>query len=132
MQGFVDRGYRLFLSRVAEGRHMKVEEVDKIAQGRVWTGNQAKGLKLVDRLGTLDDAVAEAARLAKVKEYAVKPCPAKPSWMDNLMSNLDGSDYLEENLRLALGQYYSPLRFVATSASQSPLQARIFFVPNFK
>ena len=132
MQGFVDRGYRLFLSRVAEGRHMKVEDVDKIAQGRVWTGNQAKGLKLVDRLGTLDDAVAEAARLAKVKEYAVKPCPAKPSWMDNLMGNLDGSDYLEENLRLALGQYYSPLRFVATSASHSPLQARIFFVPNFK
>ena len=132
MQGFVDRGYRLFLSRVAEGRHMKVEEVDKIAQGRVWTGNQAKGLKLVDRLGTLDDAVTEAARLAKVKEYAVEPCPAKPSWMDNLMSDLDGSDYLEENLRLALGAYYSPLRFVATSASQSPLQARIFFVPNFK
>ena len=52
--------------------------------------------------------------------------------MDNLMSDLDGSDYLEENLRLALGAYYSPLRFVATSASQSPLQARIFFVPNFK
>ena len=67
-----------------------------------------------------------------VKEYAVEPCPAKPSWMDNLMSDLDGSDYLEENLRLALGAYYSPLRFVATSASQSPLQARVFFVPNFK
>ncbi len=132
MQGFVDRGYRLFLSRVADGRHMKAEDVDKIAQGRVWTGNQAKQLKLVDRLGTLDDAVAEAARLAKVKDYAVAPYPAKASWMDNLLSNLEGSDYLEENLRIALGEYYSPLRFAASSSAQSPLQARIFFVPNIK
>ena len=71
MQGYVNRGYALFLSRVAAGRKMKTEEVDRIAQGRVWTGNQALKLKLVDKLGTLDDAVAEAARRAKVKDYAV-------------------------------------------------------------
>lgn len=67
LQGYVNRGYALFLKRVAQGRGMTTQQVDKIAQGRVWTGEQALKLKLVDRLGNLDDAIAEAAKLAKLK-----------------------------------------------------------------
>ena len=77
MQNYVNRGYRLFLKRVADGRKMTPEQVDKIAQGRVWTGNQALKIKLVDKLGTLNDAVAEAAKRAKLQDYAICTFPAK-------------------------------------------------------
>lgn len=132
MQAYVDRGYALFLSRVAEGRKMKTEDVDKIAQGRVWTGNQALKIKLVDKLGTLEDAVAEAARRAKVTDYAVTSLPEKKSWMDNLAEATTKKDYLEEKIRTTLGEYYEPLTFVANLRKEDCMQARIFFVPNFK
>ena len=132
MQGYVNRGYALFLSRVAAGRKMKTEEVDRIAQGRVWTGNQALKIKLVDKLGTLDDAVAEAARRAKVKDYAVASYPAQASWMDNLMQQMQGDDYLEQKLQVSLGEYYAPLRFIYSLRNKRDMiQARIFFEPNF-
>ncbi len=132
MQGYVNRGYALFLSRVAAGRKMKTEEVDRIAQGRVWTGNQALKIKLVDKLGTLDDAVAEAARRAKVKDYAVASYPAPASWMDNLMQKMQGDDYLEQKLQVSLGEYYAPLRFIRSLRNKRDMiQARILFEPNF-
>ena len=132
MQGYVNRGYALFLSRVAAGRKMKTEEVDRIAQGRVWTGNQALKIKLVDKLGTLDDAVAEAARRAKVKDYAVASYPAQASWMDNLMQQMQGDDYLEQKLQVSLGEYYAPLRFIRSLRNKRDMiQARIMFEPNF-
>lgn len=132
MQQFVNRGYKLFLQRVAEGRGMKPEDVDKIAQGRVWTGNQALKIKLVDQLGTLDDAVAEAAKRAKIGEYAVMQAPAKTSWTDRFLSEIVQPDYLEQKLQTCLGEYYEPLRFVSTLDGRPELQARMFFVPNLK
>lgn len=131
MQAYVNRGYALFLKRVAAGRKMQVADVDKIAQGRVWTGRQAQKLKLVDKLGTLDDAIAEAARRAKVSRYAVDAAPAKASWMENLMQSVAKQDYMEQKLRLALGEYYAPLQFVTGLRGRANLQARIFFAPNF-
>ena len=68
LQGYIDRGYTLFRKRVADGRHLKVEDVEKIAQGRVWLGKDAIGIKLVDQLGSLKDAVDMAAKFAKVKD----------------------------------------------------------------
>lgn len=132
MQAYVDRGYSLFLKRVADGRKMKTAQVDNIAQGRVWTGQQALGLKLVDKLGTLDDAVAEAARRARLDSYSVGSYPAKASWMQQLAESVSKEDYMERKLRLALGEYYAPLRFAGTLSAQPSLQARIFFVPNLK
>ena len=132
MQQFVNRGYKLFLQRVADGRGMTPEEVDKIAQGRVWTGNQALKIKLVDRLGTLDDAVAEAAKRAELSDYKVIQSPAKESWTERLLSETLKPDYLEQKLKTCLGEYYEPLRFVSTLSGKPELQARIFFVPNLK
>lgn len=135
MQQYVNRGYRLFISRVAAGRHMTPEQVDHIGQGRVWTGNQALKIKLVDKLGTLDDAIAVAAQRAKLKSYTVVDTPNKESWMDQLMSSTIKRDYMEEKLQTALGEYYAPLRFVSTLNGMKPqncLQARMFFVPNLK
>lgn len=130
MQTYVNRGYKQFISRVADGRKMTLEQVDKIGQGRVWTGNQALGIKLVDRLGSLQDAVAEAAKRAKVKDYAVGSYPAKESWFDQMMKSTVEKDYLEEKLQTTLGDYYAPLRYVTGLKGRDYLQARIFFEPN--
>ena len=131
MQAYVERGYALFLKRVAEGRNMSVAAVDSIAQGRVWTGAQAVNLKLVDKLGGLEAAVAEAAKRAKIKDYEVAPYPAAPSWMDGLMQQVQ-DDYLENRLQSFLGEYYQPLMFVGTLDGRPSLQARIPYEPNFK
>lgn len=132
MQNYVNRGYRLFLKRVADGRKMTPEQVDKIAQGRVWTGNQALKIKLVDKLGTLNDAVAEAAKRAKLQDYAICTFPAKTPWFEQLMNETTQRDYLEEKLQSALSVYYEPLRFVSTYDKHNVLQARMFYVPNFQ
>lgn len=132
MQNYVNRGYRLFLKRVADGRKMTPEQVDKIAQGRVWTGNQALKIKLVDKLGTLNDAVTEAAKRAKLQDYAICTFPAKTPWFEQLMNETTQRDYLEEKLQSALGVYYEPLRFVSTYDKHNVLQARMFYVPNFQ
>lgn len=132
MQAYVNNGYRLFLQRVADGRKMKPEDVDKIAQGRVWTGRQALQIRLVDKLGTLEDAIAEAARRAKVKDYSVTYSPAPSNWYDQFLASTLKKDYLEEKLHTTLGEYYAPLRFVSTLSTQSCMQARMFYVPNLK
>lgn len=131
MQAYVDRGYRLFLKRVAEGRKMKTAEVDSIAQGRVWTGSQALKIKLVDKLGTLNDAIAQAAQLAKVKNYCLANYPVQEDWLGSLLSNAK-NDYMEQQVRGALGEYYQPLRFVKGLKGTDCLQARIPFELNIK
>jgi len=135
MQQYVNRGYRLFISRVAAGRHITPEQVDHIGQGRVWTGSQALKIKLVDKLGTLDDAIAEAASRAKLKDYDVLSTPNKESWVDQILNSTVKRDYMEEKLRTTLGVYYAPLQFVGTLNGMSAkdyLQARINYIPNIK
>ena len=69
---YIGRGYELFRKRVADGRKLSVDAVEEIAQGRVWLGNDALGIKLVDAIGSMDDAVKKAAQLAKLSEYKTK------------------------------------------------------------
>jgi protease-4 len=77
--------YRVFVGRVAEGRHKKPEDIQKIAEGRVWTGAKAKELGLIDEIGGLDDALAEAKRLAKVDaDVALEIYPPAPTLHDVL------------------------------------------------
>lgn len=137
MQSYVDRGYQLFIKRVADGRtaaghKMTTADVDKIGQGRVWTGNQALKLGLVDKLGTLDDAIAKAAKLAKTEKYSSESYPATVDWMTSLAGEDAGSGYLEQRVKTVLGDYYSPLSFIINADRNSMLQARIFYLPNLK
>ena len=129
MQSYVNRGYDLFLQRVADGRGMQTASVDSIAQGRVWTGQQALEIGLVDKLGTLDDAVAEAARRAQLDDYSVIASPKAENWMDLLDKNLK-TNYLESHLRSSLGEFYEPLKFAKTLEGRDCLQARMPFAPN--
>ena len=132
LNNYIDRGYALFRSRVAQGRKMKVEQVEKIAQGRVWLGQDALKVKLVDELGGLDKAVAKAAQLAKLKEYHTAAYPGKTSWVDQLLNNLSGESYINTQARQALREYYEPFMLMKDINNQSAIQARIPFKPNIK
>ena len=126
LNAYIDRGYNLFRSRVAEGRKMSVEEVEKIAQGHVWLGQDALKIKLVDQLGDLDEAVAKAAQLAKLKEYHQAYYPGKADWMTMLMNEGNaGGNYLDEQLRLMLGELYEPLMLMKNINKHNAIQARI-------
>lgn len=129
MQAYVERGYRLFINRVAEGRHMPADSVATIAEGRVWTGRQALQRKLVDRLGTLRDAVNEAARRAGISDYTAVAYPEPTDWFETLLEG-EKSDYMERRLQSALGEWYRPLHFAATVKGRDGLQARIPYEPN--
>ncbi|KFC09439.1 protease IV [Trabulsiella guamensis ATCC 49490] len=91
MQLSIENGYQRFISLVAQARKSTPEQIDKIAQGHVWTGQDAKANGLVDSLGDFDDAVAKAASLAKVKTWHVDYYQEEPSLFSRLMDNLGAS-----------------------------------------
>ncbi len=125
LQGSVNRGYKLFRQRVADGRKMKVDDVEKIAQGRVWTGADAKGIRLVDELGGIDVAVKKAAQLAKVTDWHTTEYPAPADMMTQMMNKWQGAkgSYLDEQMRLTLGEYYAPFMWVRHCQERQALQA---------
>ena len=130
MQTYIDRGYQSFLNIVSEGRGMKPAQVDSIAQGRVWLATDAIKIKLVDQIGSLDDAVKKAAELAKAKEYHTKAYPGKGSWLDAFMSKEEKGSYLDsklqEELKIFLGDLYEPLMEIRQSVKNgNTLQARM-------
>lgn len=137
LQAHVNRGYALFLKRVADGRtaagrKMTPEAVDRIAQGRVWTGNQALKNGLVDKIGTLNDAILKAEQLAQTKNPAVVRYPAPKSWMESFNKEQQEDDYFERKMKLVLGDYYEPLNFIQNVDRGNYLQARLFFYPAFR
>ena len=137
LQAHVNRGYALFLKRVADGRtaaghKMTPEAVDHIAQGRVWTGNQALKNGLVDKIGTLNDAILKAGQLAKAQNPAVVRYPAPKSWMESFSKEEQEDDYFERKMKLVLGDYYEPLNFIQNVDRGNYLQARLFFYPAFR
>ena len=82
LQSGVDSVYNTFTSRVAAGRQKSVVYIDSIAQGRVWTGADAIKVGLVDKIGTLNDALASAAKMAKLKGYSIKSYPESRSFIE--------------------------------------------------
>ena len=131
LQSYVNDGYDLFLKRCADGRNMSAEDIDKIGQGRVWTGCKAKELGLVDEIGDLDKAIEIAAQRAGLGEYSVKSYPA----VDNLMTKLlegDKKDYMESAFREAMGEYYNCIKYVRNIRNNDPIQARMPFELNIR
>ena len=137
LQKHVNHGYTLFLKRVADGRtaaghKMTAADVDKIGQGRVWTGRKALEIGLVDQLGNLNEAVANAAKLAKVQDYGVESYPVAASWFDRFKSDVNSDNYMERQLRTTLGEYYEPLQMLRQVEQHNYMQARIPFAIHFK
>lgn len=129
LQNYINRGYALFRKRVCDGRKQPVEAIEKIAQGRVWLGQDALGIKLVDQLGGLDDAVKKAAQLAKIKEYHTKGYPAAPDWADQIFAmKANGGNFLDEHIKSVLGDFYEPFQLILQTQGMTAVQARLPFV----
>ena len=118
---------------MADGRHLTIESVEKIAQGRVWLATDALNIKLVDQLGGIDDAVKKAAELAKLKEYYTSDYPATASWIDNLLNSMSSSGtYLDAQLRQTLGELYQPFTVLRSINKREAIQARIPYAISIK
>ncbi|PSM61615.1 signal peptide peptidase SppA [Citrobacter freundii] len=91
MQLSIENGYKRFITLVADARKTTPEQIDKIAQGHVWTGQDAKANGLVDSLGDFDDAVAKAAELAKLKQWHIAYYQDEPTFVDMVMDSMSGS-----------------------------------------
>ena len=126
MQQMVNQGYALFTKRCAEGRNIPLEELCKIAEGRVWTGSMAKELKLVDELGGLDTAIQLAAELGKVKDYKLKSYPAKQDFLTELL-NSSTDRYIHGQLQETFGEYYQGFEWLRHVEQSDRLQARLPF-----
>ena len=129
LDAYIGRGYELFRKRVADGRHQSIDQIEQVAQGRVWLGTDALKVKLVDALGSLDDAVAKAAKMAKLDEYHTKAYPATPSWIEALLNEANPTSYLDEQMREVMGEYYEPFMYIKSVNQMNPIQARLpYFV----
>ena len=131
LQNYINHGYDLFTGRVAGGRGMAQDSVKVIAEGRVWTGEQALKIGLVDKLGNLDDAIESAAKLAEVENYTTGHYPAPEPWYKGFLDK-STDDYMEGRIRAALGEYYTAFSLVRRIGKIDPVQARMPFDPNIK
>ena len=130
LQVYIDRGYNTFKDRVAQGRKLTMQQVETIAQGHVYTGEDALKIKLVDELGGLDKAVQKVVQLAKIKDYYTKNYPAPVNWLDQIFGDYVQDNYLSEQLHSSLGMLYQPFSILRTLNQQSAIQARIPYFIN--
>lgn len=132
MQMMIAEGYNTFVGRCADGRHMKKEAIEKIAEGRVWTGETAKKLGLVDELGGIDKALEIAVKKAGINAYTVVSYPAKESFLDALLE-VSSTNYMESRLlKSNLGSYYKEFSLLKNLNKWSMIQARMPFELNIK
>lgn len=127
IQRHVERGYDIFLSRVAEGRHMTKAQVDSVGQGRVWLGRKAQTLGLVDKLGGLDVAIKEAASLAKLSDYSVDYGVTRVNVWDELFKSTSPSNEFIARLRSAFltDEERKAIRIMQGVTRYSGIQARL-------
>ena len=126
MQNYINNGYKLFVKRCADGRGMSVEAIEKIAEGRVWTGATAKELGLVDELGGLDKAIEIAAQKAEVEAYSLLTYPAMDDFFSTLMDT-GKEHYIEGKLVETLGEAYPSIKFIQNVKDMDRIQARMPF-----
>lgn len=126
LQSMVDKGYALFTKRCADGRGIPVEELRKVAEGRVWTGSMAKELRLVDELGGLDEALQAARKLARLKTFKVESYPEKEDFLTSLMS-IRADRYIHSKVKDELGDYYEGFSFLKKIEQADKIQARMPF-----
>ncbi|MGB5172838.1 MAG: signal peptide peptidase SppA [Eudoraea sp.] len=124
----VEDVYDIFLERVASGRGLTIAEVDSLAQGRVWSGADAKENGLIDELGGLEDAIVEAAKLAELKEYSLKKYPRYKSSFERFMEDMEGAslqvkqNWVREELGPELLSLYNEVKGLM---NQKGVQARL-------
>ena len=126
MQNYVNRGYELFVKRCAEGRKMKPEQIKAIAEGRVWTGEDALKIGLVDKIGGLNDAIKMAVDKAKLKSYNVSEYPEKEDFATKMMKNFS-KDIQTSLLKSQLGDQYNAFQQIKNLGRINGIQARMSY-----
>jgi protease-4 len=124
MQNYVNRGYELFVKRCADGRKMTVDKIKAIAEGRVWTGEDALKIGLVDKIGGLKDAIDIAAGKAKLKEYNINEYPEKEDFATKFMKNF-GKDIESSLVKAQFGDYYTTFNQLKNAEKMKGIQARM-------
>ncbi|NNK19181.1 MAG: signal peptide peptidase SppA [Maribacter sp.] len=135
VQEGIEQTYDTFLERVAQGRNITVAQADSMAQGRVWSGLDAKKLGLIDELGNLDDAIAAAAELAEIESYGVKKYPKYKSGFEKFMEDMSGvkSQFAQSLIKKEIGEEtYDILKQMKSTFEQKGVQARMPFVLDIK
>lgn len=132
MQMYVNNGYKLFLTRCSDGRGISMEELDKIAQGRVWTGSTAKELGLVDELGGLDKALEIAVAKAGVDAYTVMNYPKKEGFLESLMNTNPGNYIKARMLNGKISDVYRQFGIIENFDKIDRIQARVPFELNIQ
>ena len=124
----VEQIYKTFVSHVAQGRKMTFAQVDAIAQGRVWTGSDAIKIGLVDKIGGLNDAIQEAARLAKIKTYNTQNYPEYKKNFDDFLENLPFAKTKERLIKEEIGEEnYKVMEQIKRVQNYKGIQARMPF-----
>ena len=124
MQAYVNRGYELFTKRCADGRGMEQDSIKAVAEGRVWTGLHALELGLVDQLGGLDDAIAEAKKRAEIEACTVKTYPGTSSFIEKLSGAVGGDSYADAKMKEILGDYYGTFSYMKRMTTERGVMAK--------
>jgi len=129
----VEHIYNTFVNRVSQGRKMTFAQVDAIAQGRVWSGSEAIKIGLVDKIGGLNDAIAEAARIAKIKSYSTQNYPEYEKNLNDLFSNLPFAQSKEAFIKEEIGEEnYVLIEQIKRFQRQKGVQAMMPYGINIK
>ena len=129
----IEQTYDTFLQRVSQGRGITVAEADSLGQGRVWSGVDAKRLGLVDELGTLEEAIAEAANLAGLETYGIKKFPKYKSGLERFLEDMSGAQTKQQLIEEEIGtETYTILKQIKSVMEQKGVQARMPFVLDIK
>ncbi len=133
LQESVENIYKVFVGRVAQGRNMKFEAVDSIAQGRVWTGTDALKIGLVDKIGGMDDALKEAAKLANIKEFKTADFPAYEKKFGDLFGGMPFMKSKESFIKEEVGEEnYQMIEQIRRMSAQKGMQALLPYEINIK
>ena len=124
MQGYINRGYATFIKRCADGRQMSTAAIEAVAQGRVWTGEMAKELGLVDLLGDIELAKKIAAEKAGIESYTLIGYPKQASTLDMLLNQAKTS-YIETRIGKVAGEFRNELNLIYNLEQMNSLQARL-------
>ena len=131
LQNYIERGYDLFLTRCSDGRDIDKNSLDSIAQGRVWTGNQALKIGLVDELGGIDKAIEEAAKLANLEDYSLNSFPKKRDFFESFLSD-QKEELTTRAMKEYLGSDYQLFKTIKEIKEQDFIQARMPYDINIR
>jgi len=126
MERMTDNIYEVFITHVANGRNMTKEQVDAIAQGRIWIGSDAQEIGLVDKLGGLNDAIELAAELAGITDWRLMELPEQKDFITQLIEDLQGGS-IKRAIKHEMGDFYTYYRYVKNASTFTGIQARMPF-----